>query len=121
MPMTIHHESVVLFLSYAHEDEALLRILEVHLSLLKRQSLISTWYDRQIVPGTDWAESKSTHMEQASIILLLVSADFLASHYCYDVEMRRALKRHASKDARIITTTIRRAGFVRAFFAHLSC
>jgi len=121
MPMTIHHESVVLFLSYAHEDEALLRILEVHLSLLKRQSLISTWYDRQIVPGTDWAETISTHLEQASIILLLVSPDFLASDYCYDVEMRRALKRHESKEARVIPIILRPCGWNHAPFAHLSC
>src|SRR5205085_5532913 len=83
--------SVEVFCSYAHEDEAWLRKLETHLSLLKRQGLISLWYDRLIAPGTDWAQAIDTHLEGASIILLLVSADFLASDYCYGIELQRAM------------------------------
>src|SRR5713226_5126476 len=98
--MITPQNSIKVFLSYAHEDEPLLRKLETHLSLLKRQGLISTWYDRQIVPGTNWAATIDEQLEQASIILLLVSADFLASDYCYGVEMQRALQRHQAKQAR---------------------
>jgi hypothetical protein len=79
---------------YAHEDEALLKELIKHLSLLKRQGLISIWYNREIVPGTNWAKVIDQQLEQASIILLRVSADFLASDYCYEIEMKRALERH---------------------------
>jgi len=39
--MSEGHTSVEVFCSYAHEDEAWLRKLETHLSLLKRQGLIS--------------------------------------------------------------------------------
>ena len=70
---------VEIFCSYAHEDEAWLRKLETHLSLLKRQGLVSLWYDRLIVPGTDWAKTIDSHLETASVILLLVRADFFAS------------------------------------------
>src|SRR5882762_11279876 len=87
-------EPVSLFLSYAHEDEALRNELEKHLSLLQRQGVITTWHDRQIVPGTEWAQAINTHLEEASIILLLISPSFLASDYCYGVEMKRALERH---------------------------
>lgn len=79
---------VEIFCSYAHEDEMWLRKLETHLSLLKRQGLISLWHDRLIVPGTDWANTIDTHLEMASVILLLVSADFFASDYCYGIEMQ---------------------------------
>src|SRR5689334_6633413 len=70
---------VEVFCSYVHADEAWLRRLETHLSLLKRQGLISLWHDRLLVPGTDWAKTIDTHLETASVILLLVSADFFAS------------------------------------------
>ena len=49
--------AIEIFCSYAHEDEVWLRKLETHLSLLKRQGLISLWHDRLIVPGTDWAHT----------------------------------------------------------------
>lgn len=84
---------VELFCSYAHEDEPWLRKLETHLSLLQRQGLIALWHDRLITPGTNWAKVIDTHLETASIILLLVSADFFASDYCVGIEMKRALER----------------------------
>jgi hypothetical protein len=67
------------FYSYAHEDEALRAELEKHLSLLRPQEVISGWHDRHLAPGTDWAQAIDEHLERAAVILLLVSADFLAS------------------------------------------
>lgn len=95
------------FYSYAHEDEVLCNELEKHLSTLHRQGLISSWHDRQIVAGTDWALTIDTHLETASLILLLVSSDFLASDYCYGIEMKRALERHQMNEARVIPILLR--------------
>src|SRR6266516_4148323 len=100
--MTTNGTAITVFISYAHEDEALLQQLHTHLSPLTRQGLIATWYDRELVAGTDWAGEIDAHLEQASIILLLVSADFIASRYCYEVEMTRALERHEAGQARVI-------------------
>ena len=98
---------IEIFCSYAHEDEPLCHELEKHLSLLKRQGLISTWYDRQIIPGTDWAQTIDIHLESSSVILLLISSDFMASDYCYGIEMRRALQRHDDNEARVIPILLR--------------
>ncbi len=73
---------LMVFYSYAHEDERLRRKLEKHLSLLRQQGMITEWNDRQILPGTDWAHVIDTHLMTAQIILLLISPDFLASDYC---------------------------------------
>ena len=70
-----------LFYSYAHADEGLRDQLEKHLRQLQRQGLISEWHDRKILPGEMWADKIDTNLETASIILLLVSPDFLASDY----------------------------------------
>jgi len=117
--MMTQHEPIALFLSYAHEDEPLLRQLETHLGLLKQQGVISIWYDRQIAPGTDWATTIDERLEQAAIILLLISPDFLVSDYCYQVEMRRALELHQAGQARVIPIALRPADWKDAPFAHL--
>src|SRR2546421_12707822 len=99
--------AVEVFCSYAHEDEAWRQKLETHLSLLRRQGLISLWHDRLIVPGTDWAKTIDMQLETASIILLLVSADFFASDYCYGTEMKRALERQKAGEAQVIPILVR--------------
>src|SRR5437016_12955908 len=78
---------VTVFYSYAHADERLRQQLETHLSLLRQQGIIAQWYDRQIVPGTDWAHEMDVHLTTARVILLLISPDFLASDCCYSVEL----------------------------------
>jgi tetratricopeptide (TPR) repeat protein len=113
------HIPIEVFYSYAHEDKALRHELEKHLSLLHRQGLISSWHDRQIVPGTDWAKAINEHLETASLILLLISADFLASDYCYGIEMERALQRHEAGVARVIPILVRPVNWQGAPFEHL--
>jgi hypothetical protein len=95
--------ALTLFYSYAHEDEPLRNDLDKQLSLLKRQGHLSTWYDRNISAGTEWAQEIDTHLESTDIILLLVSADFLASDYCYSIEMQR----HEAKAATVIPVILR--------------
>ncbi|MDQ2888143.1 MAG: tetratricopeptide repeat protein [Chloroflexota bacterium] len=117
--MTTNGTAISVFISYAHEDETLLRQLHTHLSSLKRQGLIKTWYDRELVAGTDWAKVIDAHLEQADIILLLVSADFIASDYCYEIEMKRALERHDAGQARVIPIAVRPADWTDLPFARL--
>jgi len=112
-------EPVAVFLSYAHEDEPLRKELEKHLSLLQRQGLVSTWQDRRITAGTNWAQEIDEHLKSASIILLLVSSDFLASDYCYGVEMQCALDRDKASRARVIPIIVRPCDKKGAPFAHL--
>jgi len=111
--------SVEIFCSYAHEDEVWLRKLETHLSLLKRQGLVSLWHDRLLAPGTDWAQAIDASLETVSVILLLVSADFLASDYCYGIEMKRALARQQAGEVQVIPILLRPADWETAPFAHL--
>src|SRR5712691_11114529 len=95
-------KTITVFISYAHEDEYLRKALEKHLSLLKRQGFIDVWHDRDISAGADWEQTVSIHLNTAQIILLLISPNFMASEYCYSVEMKRAIERHQAKEARVI-------------------
>jgi hypothetical protein len=120
MPLTPKPtQAVEVFFSYAHKDQRLRDQLENQLSLLKREGLISNWYDRKIGAGEEWAGQIDTHLNTAQIILLLVSADFIASDYCYDIEMKRALERDKAKEARVIPVILRRVDWKNAPFGKL--
>jgi hypothetical protein len=108
-----------LFYSYAHEDEDLCKRLEHHLSLLQRQGLLTSWHNHIILPGSDRSKEIDDHLNQADLILLLVSANFLASDYCYDIEMRRAMERHQRGEARVIPIILRPCDWSSAPFGML--
>lgn len=108
-----------LFVSYSHRDDELRQRLEVHLKLLVRMGLIETWTDRCIDPGTAWAAAIDRELERAHVILLLVSADFLASDYCWDKELKRALERHDKGEAVVVPIIVRPVDFAGAPFASL--
>lgn len=105
------------FISYSHRDETFRQELETHLSPLRRQGLLSVWYDRRITPGDHVDDTISEHLEAADLILMLISADFVASEYCYAREMARALERHQAKKARAISIICRPCNFEGLPFA----
>jgi hypothetical protein len=106
-----------IFFSYSHRDENLRDELEVHLAQLKNEGIIETWHDRRIDAGDDFDDEISEHLESADIVLLLVSPYFLASRYCYQIEMNRALERHASKNATVIPVILHPCDWRTAPFA----
>ena len=112
-------KAVRIFFSYSHEDEELRDELAAHLSLLKRRKVIEEWYDRDVDAGEEWRDKIDAHLEGADIILLLVSADFLASDYCYNVEMKRAMERHEASAARVIPIILRPVVWEEAPFGKL--
>jgi hypothetical protein len=100
-------DSIEIFISYAPEDEKLREKLVSHLAALKRQGLVHIWYNHKITPGLDRQAEIDRHLHTAQIILLLVSADFIDSDYCYSVEMQQAIERHKNATARIISILLR--------------
>ncbi len=99
--------AVKIICCYAREDEVLLNKLKAHLRPLEREGLIELWHDRDISAGTEWEREISRRLNEAEIILLLVSPDFVNSDYCYGIEMKRAIERHQRGEARVIPLIIR--------------
>jgi len=93
---------ISIFISYSHKDDKLRQALDDHLAILQRQGVIQPWHDRRITAGEEWAGEIDDHLASADIILLLVNAAFLASGYCNDIEMKRALERHDQGEALVI-------------------
>jgi len=97
-----------LFCSYSHKDEKYRAELETHLALLSRQGAVHLWHDRKIQPGQNWKDEIDDNINHADLVLLLVSADFVASEYCYGIEAKRALDRAAAGETRVVPILVRK-------------
>ncbi|HKV60155.1 MAG TPA: trypsin-like peptidase domain-containing protein [Ktedonobacteraceae bacterium] len=94
--------AVEVFYSYIQEDEQLAEKLRRHLVLLKRQELITDWYAGKVIPGQEPSEQIREHLDSASIILLLISSDYLFSEYHDSIEVKRAMERSKAGEAIVI-------------------
>jgi hypothetical protein len=115
----VEKSPVQVFFSYSHKDEALRDELSKHLAILKRAGVIKEWHDRQIPPGSEWAGQIDDRMNHAHVILLLISSDFLASDYCHEIEMKRAMERHELHEAVVIPIILRPCDWNSALFGKL--
>jgi T3SS (YopN, CesT) and YbjN peptide-binding chaperone 3/TIR domain len=111
---------VRVFYSYSHEDAAMMQSVRSHLAMLRRSGLIEEWFDRDIEAGQQWRVEIAEELERADLVLLLVSADFLNSDFCYEEEMTRALERANEGATRVVAVLLRPvAGWEDSPFAHL--
>ena len=60
-----------------------------------------------------------SHFKNADIILLLISADFVSSNYCYEIEMENVLERHHAGTARVVPIILRDVDWHSAPFGKL--
>jgi hypothetical protein len=94
------------FISYSHRDAAALERMHVHLAVLRREGLIDTWFDRDILAGDNLDNEIVERLESSGLFLLLVTPDFLNSDYCVEKEMARAMARQAAGEARVIAIIV---------------
>lgn len=111
--------AITAFLSYSHKDEVFRQELVTALATLERTGLISCWHDRRMIPGQAWEPQISEQLLGARLILLLISSDFIASDFCYRVELEQALARHGRDEARVIPILLRPVDWRDTAFARL--
>lgn len=117
---TSSRDALAVFISYSHCDEAFREELATHLIPLERDGLITTWHDRKITPGDEWEGRIDERLTSADIILLLISPDFIASKYCYDIEMKAAISQHHRGATRVIPIIVRSVDWTNSPFAFLT-
>jgi hypothetical protein len=111
--------ATTLFISYSHADATLERELVKHLEPLKRLGQIAIWHDLELKAGDEWDKTIARNLENADIILLLISVDFLNSAFCYDNELQKAMERHGVGDARVIPIILRSCLWKHSIFSKL--
>ncbi len=105
--MDARGRSVEVVFCYARKDQKFLGKLKEHLSLLLREKRITLWADIDLDAGIDWRQEVHYRLDTARMVLLLISPSFIASDYCYGVEMQRALERHERGEAHVIPILVR--------------
>jgi energy-coupling factor transporter ATP-binding protein EcfA2 len=91
MPDT--QKPIRLFIAYSDKDDAIYKELEFYLKKLESENEIDSWYGRRLT-GEEWDGTMHPGLEKSSIILLLVSADFLANNYYKSDEVINAVELH---------------------------
>ncbi len=92
---------IKLFISYSHKDETLVSKFINHISPLKNNGLIEEWYDRKIKTGDNFQGEIDNSLEDADLICLMISDNFLSSNACMD-EKNISLKLRLKKGIRVI-------------------
>ena len=96
------HRAKKVFISYSHRDTMWLARLQAHLSLLRRSNKIESWTDVEIRAGEEWDKSIKDALLAADIFILILSADFIASNYIWEVELKEAFEAYKDKKKKII-------------------
>jgi TIR domain len=77
----------MVFVSYSHADYKWFERFSTMVSPLRRQTEISVWSDKEIRPGQDWPPTIRNALDAASVAVLLVSDNFLASDFIAKEEL----------------------------------
>ena len=101
------------FISYSHKDKIYLQRLMVHLRPLERKGLIDIWVDSKLKAGDQWKEEIEKALKTASIAILLISADFMASEFIIDNELPPLLSQVEVKGTKIIPVILSPCRFER--------
>jgi hypothetical protein len=106
--MATASEAVKVFVSYAHvDDDYCKKLTDEWLVNLKRDRLIEVWTDHRLQAGDAWDPKIRQALQEAKLILLLVSQPFIASRYIYEVELADALARGRRGEAQVVPILIR--------------
>jgi TIR domain len=101
-------QQLKMFLSYAHEDADLKDQLDLSLVALKRDERISIWQDTNNIKGGDeWNEKIKEGLQNADIILLLISPNFINSEYIWHNELPIAKQKHEQGQTKVIPIFLR--------------
>lgn len=90
------------YLMYDKADKALKDHLDLQLAPLKREAFIDTWNEEQLLPGEERKTEMLRQINEADIIILIVTPHFFASDEIYEEQLQRALNRDDAKEAVVI-------------------
>src|SRR4051794_894214 len=109
------------FISYAHEDAKYRDALDVALANLRALGRVQIWSDREIPTGADWNATIWEHFNSSQIIVLLISADFINSAFCYGKEFKAAMEAYRSGRVALVPVIVRACHLEGSAISALQC
>ncbi|MCC6280816.1 MAG: SUMF1/EgtB/PvdO family nonheme iron enzyme [Saprospiraceae bacterium] len=104
--MSTKKASVQIFIAYSQKDRVFLDALRSHATPLLRKGNVTVWFDGEILPSEQWNDVIKKNLHAADIILMLLSANALASDYFYEQEVKDAVDRHRAGTARVVPVVL---------------
>ncbi len=104
----------------APSDLSYLSQWETHLRPLEHAGYLTVWSERHLLAGAPRTQQINEHLEQADLLVLLLSADFFASDDCIAL-MERALSRHLHGEVHLMPLLLRPVAWRESPLAPLSC
>ncbi len=94
------------FVSYAPEDHAFFERFEKHLAVLRRRGLVDVWHEGRLQAGASLAADTRALIDEADVVVLLVSPDLAASDRLWKEQLGRALQRRELGELTIVPIQI---------------
>ncbi len=114
-------EQIKLFISYAHADEEDKNTFCKFLATLKRNGAVSEWNDRQLLAGSKLNDEIISQLESSDAVCLLITQDFLASYYCVEEELTRALKMAENNHCRVFPIIVDHCTWLDSEIKEFTC
>jgi hypothetical protein len=107
-----------IFISYAHEDKKWVDELSKFIVPWMKNKRISFWDDSKILPGSKWDEEIKNALDEANVVVILVSKDFLNSEYIATIELPKILERVKKNQVRLFWIAVGYSSFKATEIAH---
>jgi hypothetical protein len=107
------------FVSYSHRDASLMEDFERFAKPLERYGKIKIWSDKRLKPSDEWRAEIAAGMDRASIAVVLISANFLASDFCTDIELAEFLKARQQRGLKLVGVVISDCGWQHSPLAEI--
>jgi hypothetical protein len=109
-------DTVNVFISYSHKDRKYKDELMAHLSVLQRKGAVTFWSDEKMVVGMHMEDTIRGRLNNSQIVLLLISANYLASDFILNVEMKYVSQLADKKDKLVIPIILSPAAWEKINF-----
>jgi len=113
--------AINVFISYAHEDIAYKEALLKRLKPLSRSGVLEVWHDGEIKTGEKWDDSIKAHLQQADIVILLISVDFIASDYIFEEELPTIITKKIANQLELVPIIVRDVNLADSSMSDFQC
>ncbi len=113
------HAPVKVFVSYSHKDAEYKDELVTALAYLARMEEIELWQDGRIEAGMEWRKEIFEKLAEAEIVICLVSSNFIASDFCYSIELKEALEGHEAGTKIVVPIQIKTCAWTKLPFGKI--
>lgn len=112
-------KKIEVLIIFERRDQAFLEELKKQFKPLELEGTISIWDASHVVGGGEWKRAIDEHIKSASIILLLMSADLIASTETYNQTQKALARRRTSPDISVIPVLLHTMDWEYSEFAAL--